>query len=67
MTENKNPLIYTKHYMCGVDELRSFVKVLDGMKTEDIRRLHEQVDDATGTPQAPKDWKNPLQWITATT
>jgi hypothetical protein len=62
MPDKKIPLIYTNHYLCGVGELQSFIKVLDGMKTEDIRRLSEQVDDAKGTPQSPKDWSNPGQW-----
>jgi hypothetical protein len=63
MPVKKRPLIYTRHYMCRVDELQAFVKVLDGMNAEDIRRLSEQVDEAKGTPGSPKDWKNPGQWI----
>lgn len=63
MRDRKHALIYTKHYMCGVDKLRTFVKILDGMNAEDIRRLSEQVDEAKGTPQSQKDWTDPPQWI----
>jgi hypothetical protein len=63
MPEKKPSLNYTKHYMCRLDELQAFVKILDGMKSEDLRRLSEQVDEAMGTPQSPKDWTNPAQWI----
>jgi hypothetical protein len=63
MPENKTALNYTNHYMCRIDELQSFVGILNGMKSDDIRRLADQIDEASGTPQATKDWKNPTQWI----
>lgn len=53
----------TANYVEDIKDFRAFISVLSGIEVEHLKRLDDQLNEATGTPQAPKDWKNPTEWI----
>ena len=59
----KIPINYTRSWLCEINDLTRFVQTVDGVSSDDVKQLHYQLADAGGTPQAPRDWKDPKQWI----
>ena len=54
----------TSHYVFKLDDFKRFVKVIGGVSKKGIKRLREQIENLKGTPQEPRDWKDPRKWIT---
>lgn len=53
----------TSHWVPNVKELRKFVKILEGVNMRTLKGLHDQIWEATGSPQEPRDWREPARWI----
>jgi len=54
----------TSHHVDNIKMFRKFIKALDGVDRKPFKRLTDQIEEATGTPQEPMDWKEPKKWIT---
>lgn len=53
----------TSHHVDNINMFKELIKVLDGVDRKVFKRLFDQIEEATGSPQEPMDWKEPKKWI----
>jgi predicted transcriptional regulator len=53
----------TSNWVPDIKEFRNFVNTIDGLNIKILKRFSDQIDESTGTPQEPMDWKDPDKWI----
>lgn len=53
----------TSHWVNNINDFMKFIEVIDRIDCKLLRRLFEQTNKASGTPQEPMDWKGPSKWI----
>jgi len=55
----------TSHYVQDIRMFKKLIKALDGVDRKLFKKMSDQIDEASGTPQEPMDWKEPEKWIPA--
>lgn len=53
----------TSHHVSDINLFKKLIKCLDGVDKKLFKRLIDQIDEASGSPQEPMDWKEPDKWI----
>lgn len=53
----------TGNWVPNIKEFRKFVEIAEGIDVKTLKRLYDQLDEAKGTPQEPRDWRDPFSWI----
>lgn len=53
----------TSNWVPDIRQFKKFVEIAEGIDVKTLKRLHDQIEDARGTPQEPRDWRNPSSWI----
>ena len=53
----------TGNWVPDIGKFKKFVEVAEGIDVKTLKRLHDQIEDARGTPQEPRDWRDPSSWI----
>jgi len=46
-----------------INDWKTLIKVIVGINVETLQRLKVQLEEAKGTPEEPRDWKTPSNWI----
>lgn len=55
----------TSHHVQDIRMFRKLTKTLDGVNRKLFKKMSDQIEEASGTPQEPMDWKEPRKWIPA--
>ncbi len=61
--DSQPEIILSTTHVPNIHEFAKFVKVLDGMRKNSIKHLHDQIEEVKGTPQETQNWKQPSRWI----
>jgi len=55
----------TSHSVQDIRMFKKLTKTLDGVDRKLFKKMSDQIEEASGTPQEPMDWKEPKKWIPA--
>jgi len=55
----------TSHHVQDIRTFKKLTKTLDGVDRKLFKKMSDQIEEASGTPQEPMNWKEPKRWISA--